>query len=67
MLKLKEMRIKNNLSVDEVAKFLNVSTMAVYNYESGKRGVKLEIIKKLVELYGCSVTDLLDWGDLCKI
>lgn len=59
LLKLKEMRLKHNLTMKELASILNVTTKTIYHYESGKRGVKLDVIIKLAELYECNISDLV--------
>lgn len=60
MSKLKEMRIKNKISVQTVAELLNVSTVSIYYYESNQRKISIYALKKLAKLYNCKIDDLID-------
>lgn len=60
MYKLKELRLKNNIKVAEVAKILEVTDTAIYYYENLKRKVPIKHLKKLTELYSCKLEDLID-------
>lgn len=60
MTKLKELRLKNNLKVKEVACLLNCSVMAIYNYENSKRNLNSVLLKKFAKLYNCKIDDLID-------
>lgn len=57
---LKKVRIKNVKTVKEIAEFLNVSQMTVYNYENGKRKTPILVLKKLAELYKCEIDELIE-------
>ena len=56
---LKYYRLKNNLSKKELASLINVSSMAISNYESGKRMPDMEIIKALANALNVKVSDFL--------
>lgn len=57
---LKEARIKSGLTVIAVARAINVSQQAVYQWESGETSPTIANLIKLAKLYGCKVDDLLD-------
>lgn len=60
MSKLKEMRIINEKSVKYIAELLNVSTVAIYYYETNRRSIPINSLKKLAKLYNCKIDDLID-------
>ncbi len=56
---LKYYRLKNNMSMSELAKIVNVSPMAISYYEKGERKPNMDIIKALAKALGVRVTDFL--------
>ena len=58
-MKLKELRIANNLSQKEVSQKLDVSTSIISGYETGERTPSLENLLALSYLYKCSTDYLL--------
>ena len=56
---LKELRLKKGLSQEQLAKQLNISSVAVCQYELGKRSPNIEMLKKLAQVLDCSVDELL--------
>lgn len=56
---LKYYRLKNSLSKKELAERVNVSSMAITNYESGTRKPSMEILKLLAKELGVRVSDFL--------
>ena len=56
---LKELRLKKGLSQEQLAKQLNISSVAICQYELGKRCPNASILKKLAQVLDCSVDDLL--------
>lgn len=56
---LKEMMISLGVKQKEIAKFLSMTPTAVSDYAAGKREPALDIIIKLAERYGVSLTWLL--------
>lgn len=58
-MRLRQIRLEKNVSIENIAKCLNVSIQCIYNYETGKREPKLETLKKLAELFNCSIDELL--------
>ena len=56
---LKYYRLKNNMSMKELASLAGVSPMAISHYESGERKPGMETIKALAQALGVKVTDFL--------
>lgn len=56
---LKYYRLKNSLSKKELAERVNVSSMAITNYESGSRKPSMEVLKQLARELGVRVADFL--------
>lgn len=56
---LKYYRLKNSLSKKELADRVNVSSMAITNYESGVRKPNMDILKSLAKELGVKVSDFL--------
>lgn len=54
---LKYYRLKNNLSMKELADRVGVSAMAISHYESGERRPGMDTIKALANVLGVKVTD----------
>ena len=57
--RLKELRVANGLSQEDVAKFLNISKQGYGYYENNKRNISSEAIVKLAEFYQVSADYLL--------
>lgn len=59
--KLKQLRIKNNLTQADLAKAIGVSSATIGNYEQGTREPRNnEMRKKLADFFGISVDELMD-------
>lgn len=56
---LKERREAAGLTTAQVAKKLDVTASAVYNWEYGYNGIIRKYQKRLARLYGCTVDELL--------
>ena len=56
---LKKLRIKNNKSVDEISKLLNISVQAYYKYENGKNEPNIENLIKLADYYHVTIDELI--------
>lgn len=56
---LKYYRLKKGLTKRELAERLNISPMAISNYENGKRKPDMELIKKMAMVLGVRVSDFL--------
>ena len=57
--KIKKYRENKNMTQNEIADILEVSTATVSKYESGALEPSIESLKRLSELFGISVDDLL--------
>ncbi|MBL4932292.1 helix-turn-helix domain-containing protein [Clostridium paridis] len=51
MNRLKELRLRNNLTQEELGKLLNVQKAAISKYENGVVDLTEETIKKLTEIF----------------
>lgn len=68
MKKLKELRIKNNMSQKEMGEIIGVNDRAVGNYERGDRMLSVDKAKKLGEYFKFNWWELYEeWGKLWKI
>lgn len=59
-IRLKELRLKHNLSQKEFAKILNVSTGTVGNWEVGLREPDFKMLVKIADIFDVSCDYLLD-------
>ena len=57
--RLKSIREKKNLSRKDVAEKLGLTVAGYGNYENGKREPKIEILKKIAEVFGVSIDYLI--------
>lgn len=58
--RLKELRLANQLSQGQIAKYLHLTTQAYCNYENAKRIPDIDLLLKLAELYHMTLEELLD-------
>ena len=56
---LRDLRIVNNLSQDQVAKYLGVTSTEYASYELGTNNMPLSEMEEVADLFGCSLSDLL--------
>ncbi|MDE6869904.1 MAG: helix-turn-helix domain-containing protein [Clostridia bacterium] len=61
--RLKELRLKNNLSQCQLAKNLNLSQPAIYYWELGKRTPNAQVIVTLAKYFGVTTDYLLGESD----
>ena len=59
MIRLKELREKNNLKQKDIAEILNVSNKSICAYENGNAEPKIETLIKMCEYFNCSLDYLL--------
>lgn len=59
-LRIKNLRLENNKSQKEIAKYLEVDLSTYNKYEKGSRKLSNELVKKLAEYYNISVSDIVD-------
>ena len=57
-LKIKNLRLENNKSQKEIAKYLEVDLSTYNKYEKGSRKLSNEVVKKIDEYYNISVIDI---------
>lgn len=58
--KITELIKKMELKRSDVAKFLEIDISTLSRYESGQRKIPLKILEKLSDLFGISLSELLD-------
>ena len=56
---LKDLRIKNNLTQDDIAIRLNISRQSISKWESGVSEPNLETLEQLCDILNCSLEDLV--------
>lgn len=56
---LKDLRIKNNLTQDDIATRLNISRQSISKWESGVSEPNLETLEQLCDILNCSLEDLV--------
>lgn len=56
---LKYYRLKNSLSMKKLAELVDVTPMAISNYEKGKRKPDMEVMKRMANVLGVRVSDFL--------
>lgn len=66
MQKVKEFRIKNNLSQEQIAKAIGVSRPTYTSIEAGKQQLSAEEAQKLASLLGISIDELLS-GNIANV
>lgn len=59
-LRIKNLRLENNKSQKELAKYLELDLSTYNKYEKGSRKLSNEVVKKLAEYYSVSVSDIVD-------
>lgn len=57
--RIKELRMEKELNQTELGNLLNVSQRSISFYESGERDPDTETLKKLSEIFNCSIDYLL--------
>ena len=57
--KLRKARLQANMTQKEVADLIGMTYQAISNYERGKTKVESDILVKLCEIYGISVSEIL--------
>lgn len=56
---IKYYRLRKSLTKNDLAKLIGVSSMAISNYENGKRKPDMETLKKLAQVLDVTVSDFL--------
>lgn len=61
--RIRELRLKNHLTLDDVAKHLGVGRQAIYKYEQGTvTNIPLENIEKMASLFGSTPEYIAGWA-----
>lgn len=53
---LKAIRIKKDLSIEDVAKINNVSTETIRRYEKGETNITIEFLEKMLAIYNVDIS-----------
>lgn len=62
--RIRELRLQNHLTLDDVAKHLGVGRQAIYKYEQGTvTNIPLENLEKMATLFGTSPGYLAGWSE----
>lgn len=62
--RIREMRLKNKMTLDDVARQLGVGRQAIYKYEQGTvTNIPLENLEKMAEMFGTTPGYLAGWSD----
>lgn len=61
-MKLRELRLSNNLTQLELAKKLNIERTTVTMWELNKSNPTLPMLKKIASVLNCTVEDLIKEG-----
>ena len=62
--RIRELRHKNRMTLDDVAAHLGIGKQAVYKYEQGAvTNIPLENLEKMAELFGTTPGYLAGWSD----
>ena len=59
-LRVKQLRLDNNKTQEEIAKFLGVDKSTYNKYENGKRKLNNDVVKELADYYNIKVSDIVD-------
>lgn len=59
-LRVKQLRLENNKTQDDIAKYLGVDKSTYNKYENGKRKFNNGVVKKLTDYYNLKVSDIVD-------
>lgn len=59
MKKLKEARKRKGYTQEELAHAVNVGSMTIYQYESGRRVPNARMLKQIAQALDCKVDDIL--------
>lgn len=64
MNRIEELRAQRGWLQEDLAKLINKSRQAVSNYENENRGIDVETIHKLCDIFGCTADYLLCRSDV---
>ena len=58
--KLKELRLQNSLTQEQLARKLNITMRPYIDYEKGKKYPSVEVLMRMAKLFDVSISFLLD-------
>ena len=58
-MKIKKLRISQNISQKDMSKILGISQSALCMYESGQRKPSIELLPEIAKVLNCTVDELL--------
>ena len=58
--KIKELRLKNSYSQEEIAKVLDVKREMISYYENDERSITTTLLKKLLDFYGLTKKEIFE-------
>lgn len=62
--RIRELRLKNKMTLDDVARHLGVGRQAIYKYEQGTvTNILLENLEKMAEMFNTTPGYLAGWDD----
>lgn len=65
--RIKNLREDADLTQMQLAKKLNITQMALSHYETGRRGIPIDILIKIADYFNCSVDYLLKRTDIKEL
>ena len=66
MYRLKDLREDNDLTQEDIAKYLNIPTRTYSSYENEERGLPIDILIKLAKFYNTSTDYILRLTNISK-
>ena len=63
---IKELRIKKNISQEDLANILSVNRATIANYESGRRALTIDKLEELLNALDTSLADFFNSNNLAK-
>lgn len=58
---LRALRVKNNLSIEEIAFKAGIDAQNLRKYELGKQEMKISMLKRLADAFGITTSELLSF------
>ncbi|WP_282926785.1 LexA family protein [Helcococcus kunzii] len=65
--RLKDLRIKNNLSQEELGNIIGVTRQTISNYEKGKRDANYEVLEMFADFFNVNIDYILGKSDFTSI
>lgn len=65
--RIKNLREDADLTQMQLAKKLNITQMALSHYETGRRGIPIDILIKIADYFNCSIDYLLKRTDIKEL